>query len=74
MKLLTKELRERRVKNRLLCQRMTEANNSAVPDFLPVVKLFTPDPGATCLLTKIEPENAAHISHSAICKLLNMIV
>lgn len=65
MKLLTKDPRERRVKNGLLRQRMTEVNISAVPDFLPVVELFTPDAGATWLLTQIDPENAAHFSHTA---------
>jgi hypothetical protein len=55
MKLLTKEIRERLIKNGLLRQRMAEANDSAEPDFLPVVKLFTPDAGATWLLTEIDP-------------------
>jgi Protein of unknown function (DUF2958) len=57
MKLLTKEIRERLVKNGHLRQRMAEACDSAEPDFLPVVKLFTPDAGATWLLSEIDPDD-----------------
>jgi len=57
MKLLTKEIRERLIKNGRLRQKMAESNAPAEPDFLPVVKLFTPDAGATWLLTEIDPDD-----------------
>jgi Protein of unknown function (DUF2958) len=57
MKLLTKEIRERLVKNGLLRRRMAQDGSAAKPDFLPVVKLFTPDAGATWLLTEIDPDD-----------------
>src|SRR5882672_6422984 len=56
MKLLTIEIRERLLRNgklRLQCQ--LEGRDE--PDFLPVVKLFTPDAGCTWLLTEIDPED-----------------
>jgi Protein of unknown function (DUF2958) len=57
MKLLTKEIRERLIRNGRLRQRLAETSDSAEPDFLPVVKLFTPDAGATWLLTEIDPDD-----------------
>jgi hypothetical protein len=57
MKLLTKEIRARLLKNGLLHRRMAEAGSAPEPDFLPVVKLFTPDAGATWLLTEIDPDD-----------------
>lgn len=56
MKLLTEENRERLLRNgklRLQCQ----LDGEDEPDFLPVVKLFTPDAGCTWLLTEIDPED-----------------
>jgi hypothetical protein len=56
MKLLTEENRERLLRNgklRLQCQ----MDGKDEPDFLPVVKLFTPDAGCTWLLTEIDPED-----------------
>jgi hypothetical protein len=56
MKLLTMEIRERLLRNgalRLQCQ----LEGKEEPDFLPVVKLFTPDAGCTWLLTEIDPED-----------------
>jgi hypothetical protein len=56
MKLLTEENRERLLSNgklRLQCQ----LEGKDEPDFLPVVKLFTPDAGCTWLLTEIDPED-----------------
>jgi hypothetical protein len=55
MELLTPEIREQLLRNgriRLECQLRGEDE----PDFVPVVKLFTPDAGCTWLLTELEPE------------------
>ncbi|PPC99399.1 MAG: transposase [Hyphomicrobium sp.] len=56
MKLLTKEIRERLLANghaRLQAQ----ADGRDEPDFIPVVKLFTPDAGCTWLLTELDPDD-----------------
>jgi hypothetical protein len=53
MKLLTQELRERLLRNGRLKDRY--AGTDSEPDFLPVVKLFTPDAGCTWLLTELDP-------------------
>jgi hypothetical protein len=53
--LLTADIRERLLANgrlRLEFQMREEAE----PDFLPVVKLFTPDANCTWLLTELDPE------------------
>ena len=51
MKLLTKTL-----KYQLLCNwRASDEAGLDSPDFQPVVKLFTPDAGATWLLTELNP-------------------
>jgi hypothetical protein len=55
MMLITKEIRERLLQNgaiRAQCQR--ECLDE--PDFLPVVKLFTPDADCTWLLTELDAE------------------
>ena len=55
MMLLTAEIREQMLRNgrmRLECQLRGESE----PDFVPVVKLFTPDAHCTWLLTELEPE------------------
>ena len=55
MALLTAEIREQMLRNgriRLECQLRGEIE----PDFVPVVKFFTPDAGCTWLLTELEPE------------------
>ena len=55
MMLLTAEIREQMLRNgreRLECQLRGESE----PDFVPVVKLFTPDAGCTWLLTELDPE------------------
>jgi len=57
MKLLTKQIRERLIKNGRLRQHLTQDGASPEPDFLPVVKLLTPDAGATWLLTEIDPHD-----------------
>ena len=56
MELLTSELRERLLANGALWHKTQEETGSE-PDFLPVVKLFTPDAGCTWLLTEIDPED-----------------
>jgi hypothetical protein len=55
-KLLTVDIRERLLKNGRLRQQLAEQER-AEPDFLPVVKLFTPDAGCTWLLTELDPED-----------------
>ena len=52
MKLFTKAQHERLVANFNANQRKPGQET----DFLPVVKLFTPDAGATWLLTELDPE------------------
>jgi hypothetical protein len=55
-KLLTKDIHERLLKNGRLRQQSQLANQGE-PDFLPVVKFFTPDAGCTWLLTELDPED-----------------
>lgn len=55
MKLLTNDIRAALLRNgrlRLEYQQREEAE----PDFLPVVKLFTPDAACTWLLSELDPE------------------
>ena len=54
MQLLTKELREQLLANGR--QQAPVRGTEHEVDFHPVVKLFTPDAGATWLLTEIDPE------------------
>lgn len=56
MKLLTDELRRRLTTNGCLRAHL-DAQGEADPDFIPVVKLFTPDAAATWLLTELDPED-----------------
>lgn len=56
MKLFTKEIEKRLLKNgEIRCS--LQQDDKVVPDFLPVVKLFTPDAGCTWLLTELDPDN-----------------
>ena len=55
-KLITADIRKRLLKNGRLRQQSQLAGQGE-PDFLPVVKLFTPDAGCTWLLTEIDPED-----------------
>jgi hypothetical protein len=55
MKLLTKEIRERLLKNGRL--QSAVKGTDAELDFLPVVKLFTPDGACTWLLTELDPDD-----------------
>ena len=54
MELLTDELKEQLLANGR--QQAAVRGTDDEIDFLPVVKLFTPDAGATWLLTEIDPE------------------
>lgn len=51
MKILTVDIRARLFANGKLRLQLQESNPEAEIDFLPVVKLFTPDAGCTWLLT-----------------------
>ena len=55
-KLLTKDIHERLLKNGRLRQQSQMADQGE-PDFLPVVKFFTPDAGCTWLITELDPED-----------------
>lgn len=55
MDLLTPELRDRLLANGR-AQAAVRGTDREI-DFMPVVKLFTPDAGATWLLTEIEPDD-----------------
>lgn len=54
MQLLTQELRDTLLANGR--QQQPVKGTEADTDFMPVVKLFTPDAGATWLLTEIDPD------------------
>ena len=54
MKLLTNDIRKRLLRNGEV-QRYYEEGGRAACDFIPVVKLFTPDAQCTWLLTELDP-------------------
>ena len=56
MKLLTADIRKKLLRNGRMRQQCDEAGEPE-PDFVPVVKLFTPDAGCTWLLTEIDPDD-----------------
>lgn len=58
MKLLTKDIRERLLKNGRINHEflIAQDDDRPRPDFLPVVKLFTPDAGCTWLLSELDPD------------------
>lgn len=56
MKLLTKDIHERLLKNGRIREQLAETGK-AEADFYPVVKLFTPDAGCTWLLTELDPDD-----------------
>jgi Protein of unknown function (DUF2958) len=56
MKLLTKSIRDQLLRNGRLGHALAEGGR-ADADFLPVVKLFTPDAGCTWLLSELDPED-----------------
>jgi hypothetical protein len=53
--LLTSEIRERLLQNGRLMRQL--GGTQAEPDFLPVVKLFTPDSDCVWLLTELDPDD-----------------
>jgi len=55
MKLLTTSIREQLLRNGRITAALAEEGREEA-DFLPVVKLFTPDAGCTWLLTELDPE------------------
>lgn len=56
MKLLTKSITEQLLRNGRIREALAEEGKEEA-DFLPVVKLFTPDAGCTWLLTELDPED-----------------
>lgn len=56
MKLLTKTIYEQLLRNGRIRLALGE-DGRAEADFLPVVKLFTPDAGCTWLLSELDPED-----------------
>lgn len=56
MQLLTKSIRELLLRNGRMQAALAEQGQEFA-DFIPVVKLFTPDAGCTWLLTELDPED-----------------
>jgi hypothetical protein len=56
MKLLTKSIHEQLLRNGRM-QETLAGEGKTEADFIPVVKLFTPDAGCTWLLTELIPDN-----------------
>jgi len=56
MELLTQDLQRRLIQNGTIRRRLDE-EGEADPDFIPVVKLFTPDGPCTWLITELDPED-----------------
>lgn len=56
MKLLTDDIREQLLRNGRTRMELADNDSESEPDFIPVVKLFTPDANATWLLTELDPE------------------
>jgi hypothetical protein len=57
MKLLTAQDRARLIANGALRRQAEQEDPEAIIDFLPVVKLFTPDANCTWLLTELDPDD-----------------
>jgi hypothetical protein len=55
MELLTQDIRDRLLQNGRLREQFQQ-DGKAEPDFIPVVKLFTPDGTCTWLLTELDPD------------------
>ena len=55
MKLFTKSIRQQLLRNGELTAKYAE-EGTAEPDFLPIVKLFTPDAQCTWLLSELDPQ------------------
>lgn len=60
MQLLTQDLREKLLANGR--QQQPLRRSLAEIDFVPVLKLFTPDAGARWLLTEIDPDDPTSLS------------
>lgn len=60
MKLLTAQERARLLANGVLRRQAEQDDPDIYIDFLPVVKLFTPDAGCTWLMTELDPEDTDH--------------
>lgn len=56
MKLLTPSIREQLLRNGRIREALAEEGKQEA-DFLPVVKLFTPDANCTWLLSELDPED-----------------
>jgi Protein of unknown function (DUF2958) len=56
MKLLTADIRKKLLRNGRVHRQCGETGEPE-PDFVPVVKLFTPDAGCTWLLTELDPDD-----------------
>jgi hypothetical protein len=56
MKLLTKSIREQLLRNGR-ARRVLDEGGRDDPDFLPLVKLFTPDAQCTWILTELDPDD-----------------
>jgi len=56
MKLLTQSITEKLLRNGRLNAALAEEGKHEA-DFIPVVKLFTPDAGCTWLLTELDPQD-----------------
>ena len=56
MELLTNDIREALLRNGRIQQALAEGGE-AEADFMPVVKLFTPDAGCTWILTELDPDD-----------------
>ena len=55
MKLLTDTIRQQLLRNGQLRRTLAQDGKTGL-DFIPVVKLFTPDAGCTWLLTELDPD------------------
>lgn len=56
MKLLTNDIRDRLLQNGRIRAELAQTGK-AIADFIPLVKLFTPDAGCTWLLTELDPDD-----------------
>jgi len=56
MKLLTKSIREKLLRNGRVRESLAESGR-AEADFIPIVKLFTPDAQCTWILSELDPED-----------------
>jgi len=57
MKLLTKTIKDQLLHNGRIQAALAEEGKDAI-DFMPVVKIFTPDAGCTWLLSELDPDDS----------------